>query len=522
MARRERLSYALAAMSPVAFLTAALAVCWSLPAAPRAHVQESEQGKAGHVLELTLEDAIRIGLERNLDLESEALATEVAHFNALGSWGFFDPVLTATATIQSQDQQGQSQLSGGTVVTTDRRQLNTSLVFPFRTGGSVEVSYFRTNDKTNNSFSLFDVSTSDSIAVTLVQPLLKGAWSRYATTAQRQLELDLERQRAREAEVRQKLVLDVTTAYWDLVSAIEQLRVRELAVERAERQLAQDKRRYEIGSGTEVDILQSETTLAQQQEALLNARFQRLQAEDTLRRRIFQRSTGELEDFLDEWDWPIEPLTALPEIEDVRLDWRASFDLALRSRPEIEQRRFEIDAAAVRLQAAHSDRLPTLDLNLTSRSNGFSNDPSEALDIATGWDFPDNTASLNFVLPLRNRAGSNGVRSARAALRQARILLQRQELDILAEVRAAVRDIAYRAEALRAAEKSGALAQRQFESEEVRLDIGLSTTFQVLQFQETLAEARSAEVTARAAYAKAQVKLRQVEGTLGVEPSSSR
>ena len=59
-----------------------------------------------------------------------------------------------------------------------------------------------------------------------------------------------------------------------------------------------------------------------------------------------------------------------------------------------------------------------------------------------------------------------------------------------------------------------AIAQRQLEAEETRMRIGLSTTFQVLEFQETLAEAKSTEVTARAAYAKARIKLTQSEGGL--------
>ena len=423
--------------------------------------------------------------------------------------------LTATGTAREQEQQATSDLSGGEVIEDDSLQLQAGLNFPLTTGGSIDLSWFHSNDQTNNQFSLFDTSTTDQLSLTLTQPLLRGAWERYATTTQREREIDLARQEAIEAQVRQQLVLDVYWAYWDLVSSIELVGVRLLALERAEKQLEQDQRRLDLGAGTEVDILQSETTVAQQNEQLLNAQFNLRQAEDTLRRAIFQKPSGEVEEFLASWDWPIDPLTPLPDVDDaIATDWRSSLALAVEARPELWQRRHEIDAAEVRLEGTESDRLPQLDLNLSSTSNGFDSDPDESFSEASGWDFPTNSASLDFSLPLRNRTASYARRAARASVRQARIALDRQELDILAEVRAAVRDLNYRSRALLAAQKSSALASKQLDAELVRMDIGLSTTFQVLEFQETLATAKSDEVTARAAYAKALVKLKHAEGRL--------
>ena len=69
-----------------------------------------------------------------------------------------------------------------------------------------------------------------------------------------------------------------------------------------------------------------------------------------------------------------------------------------------------------------------------------------------------------------------------------------------------------------AAVKSRTLAERQLKAEEARQSVGTSTTFQVLQFQEDLATALSTEVSARSAYAKAQVNLEFSEGTLEVVP----
>jgi outer membrane protein TolC len=222
-----------------------------------------------------------------------------------------------------------------------------------------------------------------------------------------------------------------------------------------------------------------------------------------------------MEGFLQAWDWPVEPLTPLPEVSAEPLDWRASLERAVQHRPELWQRRFDVDIAEVRLSQARSERLPQLDLQLSSSGIGFDADPEEAFDTAIGWDFPDSTAALIFSMPLLNRTARYAERAARANVRSARLVYDRTELDVLAEVRAAVRAVLFSGESVEAAIKSRDLAQRQLEAEETRQSVGLSTTFQVLEFQEDLAFALSTEVRARATHAKALALLEHAEGRLG-------
>jgi outer membrane protein TolC len=195
-----------------------------------------------------------------------------------------------------------------------------------------------------------------------------------------------------------------------------------------------------------------------------------------------------------------------------REDWRASLQSALEHRPELAQRRLDIEVAEVALQRASSLRLPLLDLSLSSASGGFDSDPNEAFDKAIGWDFPSSSATLNFSLPLWNRSARNAEHSARTSLRSAQLACDRLERDLLAEVRTAVNEVDRQRESVAASEKSRTLAQRQLEAEETRQQVGLSTTFQVLQFQEDLAQALSTEVSARVAHAKALARLSYAEG----------
>ena len=117
------------------------------------------------------------------------------------------------------------------------------------------------------------------------------------------------------------------------------------------------------GVGTEVDVLQAETNVAQLVEQRLLAESNLRAAEDALRALLFQRTEGGLLEDAASWDWPIDVITPLPPVGEDIPDWLASLDTAVRLRPELGQQRLEIEAAEVRLDRAGSARLPGLDLS---------------------------------------------------------------------------------------------------------------------------------------------------------------
>ena len=88
------------------------------------------------------------------------------------------------------------------------------------------------------------------------------------------------------------------------------------------------------------------------------------------------------------------------------------------------------------------------------------------------------------------------------------------EEDVVAEVRAAVRDVRTNAQRVQATRAASRLAQKQLDAEGKKLRVGLSTVFNVLDFQEDLAVERSNEINALTEYMKALVRLEAVKGTL--------
>lgn len=511
-------------MNPSTCPLAWLAATALLAAAPPSQGGAQQAEPAERVLELTLEDAVRIVLEHNLELQIEALTSDVSRFDYFGSWGAFDPVLSLRGEYFDSEIEAATNVEGGSgfVVDVQSRNYQQNLTFPLLSGGSLDFQYRMENQETSNPNAALDVSTDARGTVTYTQPLLRGAWTRYATSQQHLSELEYHKQVQDEREVRLNLVLRVHEAYWNLVQAIEQEQVRELTLRLGREQLDQDRRRLEVGVGTEVDVLQAETNVATNEEQLLRARVDVQAAMDALKALLFNRV--EEEDwgrYLADWETPIVCLTQLPEVDEpAAREWTRSLGHALDQRTELVRQRLEVEAQNLRLARAESETLPGLDLSLSAGTRGFDGQSRDAVEESFDADFPTYTAGLSFDVPLFNRRASFARRAARIGIRVARLTYDRLEQEVVADVRGKVREVNYQAKAVQAAKKSLELARRQLQAEQARYEEGLSTTFQVLQFQEDLAQALSTEKAARAAHARAQAALLRAEGR--IEESSAR
>jgi HAE1 family hydrophobic/amphiphilic exporter-1 len=506
-------SFHAAALAPGVVPASAPPALQSTPqSTPQSPPQPTPQALAP--LPLSLEEALRRALERNLDLAIDEANLEARRARAGGAWGAFDPTYSLRAALLDRQQEAPSSLTGADVLEENTQTFQGSLGLPLQTGGRFDLSFNTDNQETNSQFSLAEVATTDVVRLAYTQPLLRGAWRGYATSEQRLAELELAQARERRAVLRAEIALSVRRAYWDLVAAREQVAVADLAQRLAGEQVQQNQRRLDVGVGTEVDVLQARTTLAQREEQLLSARTAVANAEDALRVLVLGRAQGEAwQQALASWNVPLEPTTPLydpatqatPPVGEVLAS-------AFGQRAELAEQRLLIESAEVRLSRAVSELRPALDASLSATSVGFDGDPGEAFDKSIGFEFPALEAALTLSGPLRNRTARGNARAGRAELRAALLGYDKVELAILTEVRSAVRELAHQAEAVAAAERSVDLARRQLEAEQARHAQGLSTTFQLLDFQQQLAAALGSRTSALAGYARAQAQLARARG----------
>jgi outer membrane protein len=464
-------------------------------------------------LQLNLEEAVRLALTRNLELKIVEIQGEVSHFDQLGSWGAFDWVFDASIGLTDAEVEVGGFLDGGTAASVDSDQTDYRFSFlrPITTGGSFSANFNRGVSDSTSAFQNDPEQTTDTLSLVYTQPLMRGAWSQVATATQRESELLWRRQLEVVRQTRHRIALQVSEAYWNLVSAFEQLEVARSGVSLGQSRLQREERELDAGLGTEVDVVQAQAELATRHETLLRTQNDVAQRQDELSKLL---SAGE-EDAL--WEVEVEPTTGLPEVVSTEgvPDWTTAVTIAYDKRPELRQKHLDLNISRLRMTRAESDRRAGLDLQLSVNSRAVDGNGSTSFEDTAAFEFPTYAASISYNVPIQNRTARFAERSARALVRSAQLDFDKTELDIAAEVRAAVRAVNYAAEQVVATAESLRLARKQLEAEEALKRNDLSTTFQVLEFQQALIEAMSNERTSRAGFAKALVALDSAQGLLG-------
>ncbi|MEM1449638.1 MAG: TolC family protein [Planctomycetota bacterium] len=468
---------------------------------------------------ISLTDALALALSNNLGLELAAIETEAARYDTLSSWGAFDWVFDASGTLTDAQQETGSALGGGRVVTNRDTRADFDLTRPLTTGGRFDFHFDTTFSETDNEFANAPELFQTGLRLTYVQPLLRGAWKEYATANMRELEIAERRRFEERREARQFLIHDVEVAYWELVAAVEQRDVDQAALELGNDQVDRENARLRAGDGTEVDVLQAQTEVATRTETLLQSENDVAQRSDDLKQLIVRDKTSDL------WSRRLRTTTPLPvdNIDELQVpDWNDAYQIALGRRSDLRTSRLDVDAARVRMMRAKSERLYGLDLQLQVGSGSFDEDLAEAISRTTELRFPTYSALLSYNMPLQNITASNAERATRERLRGSQVTLEQAEVTALADIRRAIRDVRFRAQAVRAAEQSFVLARRQLEAEQQRFEADLTTTFEVLQFQQTLIASASSRTRARVEYAKALVGLQRAQGLIGEAPDPNR
>ena len=166
----------------------------------------------------------------------------------------------------------------------------------------------------------------------------------------------------------------------------------------------------------------------------------------------------------------------------------------------------------VNFRFAKNQLLPQLDLQLVKASPGISGqqfiyDPEDPFGIPTLGDpgsasqaFKDVfnfrykgnwSAGVTLTIPFGDMVGRANYTYARLDLEQAQARLKLQDQQIYLEVSDAVRTLETAAKSVDAYRIARELAERQLEAEMKKLNVGMSTNYFVLTYQDALAVARS-------------------------------
>jgi outer membrane protein TolC len=461
----------------------------------RAQTPETDPGPGAE--HLSLDDAIRQALAKNFAIKVEQIGPAIAAARVTESLGKFDPVLSGSYSDEFNRNPllTTSPLTGLRDTTTDQTDTyggGLSGLLPwgmtYQLGGSVTNARGTANAYADNFASFAGVSGT--------QPLLRDFGFGPTLTSIRVAQAN---HRISEWQF-QQTVIDIVTgvifAYNELNFAYANLRSATRSRDLAAQLVAENEKRFKVGTMSEYDVTSARARVANREEAILIAERAARDAENALKQLV----TDEKGPRLLEQRLAIDPLPPAPIVV---VDAAADFRLALEKRPDYQQARLVLQRDRLSSRYERNQLLPRVDLVGSYGYNGYDANRAISRRQVQDQDYRSYTWGVVVSVPLTFTTERGRSRAARLQAEQSATELERIEQDIVVRVGNAAGQIETTQKRIRAAREARKLAQATLDAEEKRLRAGQSSTFFVLQQQETLSELEVSELRAQADYQNA-------------------
>ena len=457
-------------------------------------------------IELSLKDCITLALESNLNIRIQRISPQIQDALLTMAKGRFDPSATFGPSLRSSEEPSATPgITGAEVRSSNSQGFTIGVADPIVTGGSYGLSFNSNRSESNSSFQTLNPAYRSGFSFNVTQPLLEGFGigvnKASITIAQNNKDISLLGLKAQLI----RTLSEVQNAYWELVFAIENLKVQELALKQAQDLLTINRRRKEVGKATLSDILQAQAAVASREADVIAAKDWVKDAEDRLK-----RVTNMIDDEA-QWDVSILPVDA-PSFEEMKVSLEESIATALKDRPEYAQAKIDLENSDISIKVAKNQRLPRLDLEGSLSLNGLGGEFDEPFSQVGKADYSDWYVGFALRMPLSGRSTKAELEKSQYQKEQALLGLKDLEAQIINEVRGVVRQLETdkkRIEATKAAEE---FAKQALAAEERKYELGLSTSYELLQLQANLATATKNHKRAVIDYRKSIAALYQALG----------
>ena len=487
---------------------------------------------------LTLREALALALDNNLNIAVRRYEPIVSEADILFEQGVFEPTLSFAGSQSEQtnlslDPFTQSQPS----VVNNQRAGSVTFSDPMSSGGLLTATFrgsmFHSGDP---RFAISPIFSSDLI-ITYDQSLLRnfGFDVNKAGIRIAQRNLSISESQFRQAVI--NTINNVEKAYWDLKFALQDLEVKRHSMRLSEETMSQNKIRVEVGTMAPIEVTTAEAEVASRHQDVLLAENALENSRDLLLLRLNQPKTSPL------WVLPVNPVDEAPFDPEMTIDLEDAIREAYANRPNLEQTQFLLDNDEDIVARAKDG----LRMDLTARAqyqrSGLSGkNTAQSFDTSVPPDGVDDLfiparslvndswvdsaeqlyeevfdswlISLNLSIPLGNKQAKANYLNARLRQEQRREILDSQELDVVIEVRNSARAVHNTVERVLAARVNVRLQRERLAAENKRYENGMTTTFDLFQFQDDLTRAESQVSLALVDYNKALADLEAAKGTL--------
>jgi len=379
----------------------------------------------------------------------------------------------------------------------------------FLTGTSFTVSEYSYRLSSNSTTALFDPAFVSGLSVGFSQNLLAGYGYRANARSIRQgrNNLDFAMSVFRQTVITQ--VAAVMSTYYDLLADAEKIRVAQEGLQNAQKLLENNQTELRIGAVAQYDVLRSQEEVALRKQDLLTAGNTFSQDAQSLKAKISKSFNEELARV------EISPTDKLPEPhpDDVpALD--EAMKEAERHRPEIEQADINLKNQEYNVQETRNALLPQLQAFASYNLSGLGGALRPTFASIFRNDYPNISYGVQLGVAFRNRVYQADAARALLEQRQLQMKLQDAKNQAVWDVAKAVSAVEQAKSQLDAATNLVAISRQVLGMQQQKFTLASATVEEVITAQSNLANAQGNVVTARAAYAKALIQYEQATGTL--------
>lgn len=479
---------------------------------------------------LGLRSALQLALENNLDIKVEELNPLIAQNTVEAAKGIFEPVYFFEYTHErGRKQQNALELaSQGTFDEFNQKNDRYRTGIGMRTPLGTQIEAFSRLDIMENTRNkqgpqlpqnLEDLSDPNAlvqnvftpefegfVGFTMEQPLLKGLGYDVNLKDVRMAKIQVGiAEYTKQVQILNTLV-EVYSAYQDIVFHQLEVQVRQETVKVAEEILRENRRRQELGRMTPLEVSEAQVKVSEAMEELAKTKQQLADR----RSKLYELIYGEF-DYAKAQSLSVSDEGILPEEQ---FDHAQLTQIAIQRRPDLLIGKHEITKNDLELAAMRNAEWPELNLLLTYGLNGLGGDIEGAFRELDKTNRPTWSAGVKFTYPILAGTAKNEKIIALRRKRQAEYRMQKTELKIPLEIAGGLNRYYSYKERQRYAQDAVRLGEEALKVELARLDQGKTTTREVLEVEDKLAAARTRAAAGRIEIQKSLLEIWAASGLL--------
>lgn len=466
----------------------------------------------GNMRVVSLRDVVLSTLANNLGIRISRLDEGISRDEIEIEKGIYDPMVSSRLSRTRIDQLN-ANLPGSAQGNQTHQNIDyfngqISQLTPYGSTFALKFEDSNTNVLDRTSRNLVDPAYEQRTSIGVTQPLLKNFGPTVTEAGIRIAEFNRQGSRFELLAQVDTQIANAMKTYWDLVYAVENLSVQEIAMRQAEDLLRVNKVKFETGVLPQTDVLQAQASVDRAKALVINAQAAIITTQDRLKRLLYVAETSE------EWNQLLVP-EDLPKYDGPRTVLEdEALNQALLDRPELLAMKEYIKAADYRRDVASWQRLPELNAFGEIGVSGLGDTRGDAYNEMADNDYQDYAVGLEFKYPILNRRAKNEFARSGKLLEQAQTRLKDFEQGVTFEVRNAIRELRTGTQRVEATASAVRSEEAKLQAQLKRYEVGTATSFEVLTFQTDLADARSTYIAAVVEYKKSLIEFERSRARL--------